>query len=70
MPNRNQAPWDRGLRVGMGTLLLIAGFFGDVNGLIGASLRIFGWLPLLTGLVGWSPVYAFFDWRTSKPRNE
>ncbi len=64
MPKPNQAPWDRGLRIVVGASLLILGFFGGVEGLPGAALRIFGWLPLLTGLLGWDPVYAFFGWRT------
>ncbi len=65
MSNPNQAPWDRGLRVVVGAVLLIVGFFGGVEGLFGAALRIFGWLPLLTGLFGWDPIYAFLGWRTN-----
>ena len=70
MPNRNQAQWDRGLRVAVGALMLIAGFWGGIEGLAGASLRIFGWLPLATGLVGWSPLYAFFGWSTVARRRK
>ncbi len=71
MPIRNQGWWDRGLRVIAGTLLLIAGFWGGIDGLAGASLRIFGWLPLFTGLIGWDPIYAFFRWSTDvKARRE
>lgn len=71
MPNRNLAPWDRALRIGIGVLLLYVGFFGGAPGLVGAACRIFFWLPLLTGTIGWSPVYAFFGWSTkSKVRHE
>jgi hypothetical protein len=64
MPIRNQAQWDRGLRIAVGALMLIAGIWGGIEGLAGASLRIFGWLPLATGLIGWCPLYAFFGWST------
>lgn len=71
MPNRNLALWDRGLRIGVGALLLYVGFFGGVSGLVAAACRIFFWLPLLTGIVGWSPVYAFLGWSTkSRGRRE
>jgi hypothetical protein len=71
MPIRNLANWDRGLRVGLGVLLLYAGFFGGAAGLLAAACRIFFWLPLLTGIVGWSPVYSFFGWSTkSRARHE
>lgn len=64
MPNRNLANWDRALRVFVGALLLYIGFFGGATGILGAACRIFFWLPLATGLLGWSPVYAFFGWKT------
>ncbi|HXU30636.1 MAG TPA: DUF2892 domain-containing protein [Thermoanaerobaculia bacterium] len=69
LPIRNQARWDRGLRIALGATLLLVGFFGGLSGLAAVALRIFGWLPLLTGLAGWSPVYAFFGLSTmSRPR--
>ncbi|MEP7011741.1 MAG: DUF2892 domain-containing protein [Acidobacteriota bacterium] len=71
MPNLNLAHWDRGLRIGVGLLLLYVGFFASPSGLLAAACRIFLWLPLLTGIVGWCPVYAFFGWSTkSKMRHE
>ncbi len=71
MPNRNLANWDRGLRVVLGALLLYIGFFGGSPGLFGAACRLFFWLPLLTGIIGWCPVYAFLGWNTkSKARHE
>ncbi len=71
MSNRNLANWDRMVRIGIGAVLLYLGFFGGSSGLLEATSRIFAWLPLATGLCGWSPVYAFFGWSTlSRVRSE
>lgn len=62
----NEAVWDRVLRVVVGTAILYVGWSGTVTGLSGAALRIFGFLPLVTGLIGWSPLYAILGFRTRK----
>lgn len=61
---KNQAPWDRGLRVAFGVGLLSLTFTGPQTlwGLIGI-------VPLATGLVGTCPLYRLFGVSTlsSKP---
>jgi hypothetical protein len=62
----NEASWDRIVRVVLGILLLYLGWGGVVTGGLGAVLKILGFLPLLTGLVGWCPLYALFKFGTKQ----
>jgi hypothetical protein len=62
----NLAPWDRALRVGFGLALLALGFYGSGEGLSVTLLRIFGWLPLVTGVAGWCPFYALIGVRSRR----
>lgn len=57
----NLAPWDRALRMVCGALLLAIGWWAELNQLAAVALRIFGWVPVLTGLLGWSPLYSLLD---------
>jgi hypothetical protein len=61
----NEANWDRIIRVALGILLLYLGWAGVVGGGWGLFLKIFGFLPLLTGLVGFCPLYALLKIRTN-----
>jgi hypothetical protein len=63
---QNLAPWDRWLRVALGVAMLLAGLSGAVAGLAGVALQIFSWWPLLTGLLGWCPIYSLLDCSTRK----
>ena len=56
---RNEAGWDRGLRVvaGVGLMALALGGAWWPWGLLGA-------VPLLTGLTGWCPAYSVFGLST------
>ncbi len=54
----NEALWDRIVRVIVGIVLLYLGWFGVVTGEWGIALKIIGFFPLLTGIVGWCPLYA------------
>jgi hypothetical protein len=56
----NEAGWDRGLRVVLGLILLGLGWGGAVDGALRLVLQIGGFLPLVTGLIGWCPAYALF----------
>ena len=60
----NEANWDRIVRVALGLLLLYLGWAGVVTGGWGLFLKIIGFVPLLTGLVGWCPIYAMFKFGT------
>lgn len=62
----NEASWDRIVRVVLGILLLYLGWGGVVTGGLGTVLKILGFLPLLTGLVGWCPLYALFKFGTKQ----
>lgn len=62
----NEASWDRVVRVLLGIVLLYLGWAGVVSGGWGTFLKIIGFVPLLTGLVGFCPIYAIFKLRTNK----
>jgi hypothetical protein len=64
----NLATWDRLLRVAVGLLMLVAGWAEWVPGVWDVALKIFGWVPLITGLIGWCPVYAMLGLSTRKRR--
>ena len=62
----NEAGWDRILRVLVGILLLALGFGSVVAGTLGLVFKVIGSLLLVTGLVGYCPVYALLKVRTKK----
>ena len=62
----NEAGWDRVVRIIIGIALLYLGFSGVVTGGWGLFLKVIGFVPLLTGLVGWCPLYALFKFQTNK----
>ncbi len=54
---KNAGGLDRGLRVLLGLAMLILGWGSDW-GSWSLALRVFALFPLITGLVGWCPIYA------------
>ena len=64
MFKQNEANWDRIVRIVLGVILLYLGWGRVVAGGWGMFLKIFGFLPLLTGLVGYTPAYALFKFST------
>ncbi len=54
----NQALWDRVFRIALGVTLLAVGWSQLVGGVWDVAFDLFGWIPLLTGVVGWCPIYA------------
>ncbi len=60
----NEASWDRVVRVVLGIVLLYLGWAGVVTGGWGLFLKIIGFLPLVTGLVGFCPAYALVKFST------
>ncbi len=62
----NEAVWDRAGRVVAGLLLLYLGWGGVVAGTLGAVLKWLGFLPLLTGIIGYCPAYTLFGFKTKK----
>ncbi|MFO7624065.1 MAG: DUF2892 domain-containing protein [Anaerolineales bacterium] len=62
----NTASWDRIVRILLGIVLLYLGWGGVVGGGAGTALKILGFVPLFTGLVGWCPLYFLFRIRTNQ----
>ncbi len=60
----NEAGWDRIARVVAGIVLLAVGF-GVVGGTAGTVLGVVGLVPLLTGLVGYCPIYRLLHVSTN-----
>jgi len=63
----NESGLDRVVRVVLGIVILTFGWGGVVTGGWGIFLKVIGFLPLLTGLVGFCPAYALFRFSTRKP---
>lgn len=61
----NEAGWDRVARIIVGIALIAIGL-GVVDGGLGIFLAVFGLVPLITGLVGWCPLYSVFGIRTNR----
>lgn len=66
MSYRNEATWERIGRVAVGLVLLGLGWTGVVDGTLGTVFKYVGFVPLLTGLVGWCPLYSLFGFRTNR----
>lgn len=60
----NEAGWDRVARVVLGVVLMIVGF-GVIGGTAGIVIGIIGVVPLLTGAIGWCPIYSLINFRTN-----
>ena len=60
----NEANWDRIARVVLGVVLLYLGLGGVVAGPLGIVLDVLGAVLLLTGVVGFCPLYAVFKFGT------
>ncbi len=62
----NESNADRVIRVVVGIVLLALGWGGVVTGGWGVFLMVIGFVSLLTGIVGFCPLYALFKFRTNK----
>ena len=62
----NESNLDRIVRVVLGVVLLALYFMGSVSGTIGVIVLIIGVLALLTGAVGFCPLYALVKISTKK----
>ena len=54
----NEGSTDRVIRVLAGIALLGLGWAEVVSGTLGTVFKVLGFIPLVTGLVGWCPLYA------------
>ena len=68
MEYTNEAGWDRALRVVLGLVMIYLGWFVLDDGLAAAVFKIFGFVPLITGAIGWCPFYTLFGLATKKIR--
>ena len=66
---KNEGLVDRIIRVALGVALLVVGF-GVIGGTAGTVAGVVGLVPLLTGLVGWCPIYSLLGLRTNKASGE
>ena len=60
----NVASWDRITRALIGLVLMYVGFSGVVTGLWGTAIGLIGLIPLVTGLIGFCPLYFVFKVNT------
>jgi hypothetical protein len=61
----DEASWDRIARVVLGVALIIGGLVA-VRGTGGYIMAAIGLIPLISGLMGWCPIYAIFRTGTKK----
>ena len=62
----NESMTDRIVRVVLGIVLLVLGWGGMVTGTLGVIFKWLGFIPLITGIVGFCPLYALFKIRTNR----
>ena len=60
----NIAGWDRTLRIVVGAVLLFMGWTEMVRGWPGILLIVLGLVPLVSGVTGWCPIYAWLGLST------
>jgi hypothetical protein len=61
----NESMIDRGIQVVLGLALLALGFSGTFTGTVGMVFKILGFVPLLTGITGFCPIYILFKFQTN-----
>lgn len=66
----NEALWDRTFRIMLAVAMASLGLSGLVNPPWELALLVFAFYPLVTGALGWDPVYVLFGFRGtgSRPR--
>lgn len=62
---KNEGTIDRVLRTALGIVLMVVGF-GVMGGTGGTILGVVGLVPLITGVVGFCPLYTLLHIRTDK----
>ena len=58
MSSKNLARWDRILRILLGIAMILLAISGATHGILQVGLLLFAWVPLITGALGWDPIYA------------
>lgn len=62
----NEGTADRAIRLVLGIVLLYAGYTGMVSGILMYVVLLFGLMLLVTGLVGYCPLYPVLKIKTTK----
>ena len=62
----NEASWDRIVRVVLGAVLLFLGFGSTISGALGVIVGIVGAVLVVTGVVGFCPLYSLLKIRTNE----
>ncbi|MEA5078994.1 MAG: DUF2892 domain-containing protein [Anaerolineaceae bacterium] len=62
----NESSMDRYIRVILGVVLVVLGLLGVVSGTLAIVFYAIGAIAIITGLVGFCPLYAVFKFRTNK----
>lgn len=72
MSFQNLSPWDRTIRILVGLVMVWVGWrAGTPETAIGPiALRLFAWIPLATGVLGWCPFYAILGISYNSSRME
>ena len=65
---KNEGNIDRFIRVVLGGALIIFGILG--SGGWSTILIVVGLIPLVTGLIGWCPLYRIFGIKTCPTKSE
>ncbi|MEZ5331837.1 MAG: DUF2892 domain-containing protein [Thermoanaerobaculia bacterium] len=64
----NEASWDRVFRVLLGAAMLAAGLFRALPEPWNTALVVFSFVPLVTGIMGWCPLYALLGVSTCRTK--
>jgi len=62
----NESSLDSVIRIFTAVLLLYLGFGGELSGILAILADILGMILLLTGVVGFCPLYALFKFKSRK----
>ena len=62
----NESKTDRIIRVVLGVALFALGLFGEISQTLGIVLMIIGGIAIITGAIGFCPIYALLKFRTNK----
>ena len=63
--SKNEGPIDRVIRVIIGLAMLYVGFF-VMTGIWGTVVGVLGLVPLITGAIGFCPIYTMIGGGTNK----
>ena len=66
MFTQNESTMDRTIRAILGIILIYAWYAPWVGGIVGILALLVGVVFLLTGIIGWCPLYTLFKMKGTK----